>query len=597
METPNGTGSKVIEGVVVPLVKPPIDPPVVAPSFADQVASFMGQGTKAQRAVDAELEATRIAAEAAPRHGAVLELSQLRESTTNPRKRWGDLSDLVGSIRVSGILLPLIVRKIPGTEVFEIVCGARRFRAGKLAGLEVFPVEVRELSDEHVREFQIVENIQRVDLHPMEEAEGYSELIDLGYSVPTLALRVSKSTGWVRNRLQLLKLSPEGRGAFFEGSIDISVAYVLARRPHANQAKALVAIARFEKTRDKITHLQNDFERNLKGSPFDLKDTTLPRIGVRPDEFGDDFGDCASCPMNSNNAPVELFGDYEKIDRAGICSNTACFAGKCAAIVDRKLERAKEAGSAVLSLGQAKKFLAFGTSVGGSPYVKASDSIADDPKRRTWDQAFHELEADELPKVTFAPDDQHPGATVKLFDRKEAIAAAVSLGIKGAKRQAPATAKQAEALKAKRKASDDKARVIAETVEQALPQLTDRWVKAIALPELRAAAVAATDGVSIEQLASIARALEVPANSTVEKWIEKTATIRHLIAFTTAALLFPRWLNGGDELDPELKVCARSSGVDLAEIGRAQLSAAKAAPVLPGDKVIKPTKVKKAVSK
>ncbi len=539
---------------------------VAAIPFADAYAA-LGGPSEADLEAKAHRELERTKAAPATSYSQRVDAANLKESPTNPRKRWGELDELVASIRAHGIIEPLIVRPVEGDH-FEIVCGARRFRAGKQAGITEFPCEVRQLSADHVFEFQLVENLQRKDLHPIEEAEGYEQMIAAGYEVPTIAARVGKSTGWVYSRRKLLDLGPEARGAFFEGRIELSVAQVLGRQPHANQGKALLGLERIGTVKEQILFLQHSFARNLKGSPFDLKDGTLPRLGGV-----DGVGDCASCPSNSNNAPRELFADYDKIERAGICSNTPCFEGKAGAILERTAEKARARGEAVLTLAQTKKVISYGTPTNGSAFVIASDVIADDPKRRTWEQVFGELDADERPKVTLAPNDQKLGSMFKLYDRKEAIAAAAGLGMKWAARQAP-NVKQTDAAKAKRKAADEKARAIAETVEQAMPQLITHWRKAVALPELRCAAIAAEEGCGVEEMLQIRAAFSVPGE--VRPWIEKVATVKDLIAFTLAALLFPRWQNGLDELEPDLKTCARTSGVDLVAITRAQLATSKA---------------------
>lgn len=512
----------------------------------------------------------------------MIERRWLFESATNPRKRWGDLDELGKSIAAAGILEPLIVRPDPGGELFEIVCGARRFRAGSQVGVNEFPCVVRELSDDHVREFQIVENLQRKNLHPMEEAEGFEVMMrkredgGLGYDAETIAVRVGKTSGWVYARLKLLNLTPEARGAFFSEQIEPSVAIVLGRQPQSSQGRALIGLAKLATVKEQIAYLQRDFARNLKGAPFDLKDGTMPKIGGV-----EGVGDCAGCEQNSNNAPRDLFADFESIDRAGICANPECFLGKCAATTAAKLEAAKAKGATVLSPAEARKVLILGSSTSGSPYVKADDLIADDPKHRTWGQAVRTLEKEERPALVLAPDDQNPGRTVELYDRKAAVKAALDAGITSAKRQAPA-APLSDAAKAKRKASDDRARVIAETVEHALPKLVAAFEEGADLTSLRPAALAVLEHgpATPEQVEVLFRTFALKgdpkdAPALFEKWIGTTATADRLSAFILAGLLFPRWQDGLDELNPELKKCAKSADVDLAEIGRAQLAAAK----------------------
>lgn len=537
------------------------------------------EAKNAERAASSPAGQTTITALMVPRE-------RLVESATNPRKRWGDLGELGKSISAQGIVEPLIVRPCgfalgdeAGPALYEIICGARRHRAGCAVGVNEFPVIVREISDEHVREFQIVENLQRKGLHPMEEAEGFEALLALGYDVETIAVRVGKTSGWVYSRRKLLNLSPEARAEFFAEKLELSVALVLGRHPQSSHGRALIGLAKLSTVKEQIAYLQRDFARNLKGAPFDLTDPTLPKIGGL-----EGVGDCKGCESNSNNAPRELFADFETIDRAGICANPQCFAEKCAHVTLQKLDAARAKGATVLTPADARKVLVLGSSTAGSPYVKADDVIADDPKRRTWGQVVRSLEKEERPAVVIAPDDQNPGKTVELYDRKAAVKAATDAGIKSAKRQTGAVG-LSDAAKAKRKESDDKARVISETVEHALPKFVKAWeagLEGVDLTTYRAAAASVLEHgpASPEQLEVIFRALGLkgdPKDATAlfEKWIGTSATVERLGVFILAALTFPRWQDGLDELNPELKKAAKANDVDLQEIGRAQLAAAK----------------------
>jgi ParB/RepB/Spo0J family partition protein len=105
-----------------------------------------------------------------------LPLERIRESATNPRQRFNDLDELAASIRAHGLLQPILVR--PLRKDFELVVGARRLRAAQLAGLTSIPAQVKALDDRSAREVQIIENLQRQDVHPLEEADGYNALLD-----------------------------------------------------------------------------------------------------------------------------------------------------------------------------------------------------------------------------------------------------------------------------------------------------------------------------------------------------------------------------------------------------------------------------------
>lgn len=155
-------------------------------------------------------------------------VSKLLESPSNPRKHFGGLKELADSITAQGILQPIVVRELPG-GAFEVVFGHRRLRAAKLAGLSKVPVIVRELSDVEVLEQQHVENVQREDVHPLEEAESLKKLLGLpGYSVARLMERTGKSKSSVHNSLTLLKLHAPARAAFVRGALTSSTAMLVA---------------------------------------------------------------------------------------------------------------------------------------------------------------------------------------------------------------------------------------------------------------------------------------------------------------------------------------------------------------------------------
>src|SRR6202051_4536140 len=139
-----------------------------------------------------------------------LALDTIHESTTNPRRTFEEskLHELAESIRQHGLIQPITVR--PNSEGFEIVAGARRFRAAQLAELFASPARIVELTDAQALEWALVENACRVDVHPYEEAEGFRRLLDIpGYDVATLVEKSGKSASHIYARLSLLQLIPE----------------------------------------------------------------------------------------------------------------------------------------------------------------------------------------------------------------------------------------------------------------------------------------------------------------------------------------------------------------------------------------------------
>jgi ParB family chromosome partitioning protein len=148
-------------------------------------------------------------------------LEKLRANPDQPRKYFDEeeLAELADSIRSHGILQPLIVED-DGEGGWIIVAGERRWRAARLAGLSEVPAFVRSYSEEKRREVALIENVQRSDLNPMEEAGAYKALMELtGLSQEDIALRVGKSRSTVANALRLLKLPPAAREALAKGEI------------------------------------------------------------------------------------------------------------------------------------------------------------------------------------------------------------------------------------------------------------------------------------------------------------------------------------------------------------------------------------------
>lgn len=166
-------------------------------------------------------------------------LAALFSSPFNPRTHFdtAKLDDLARSIRSVGIIEPLVVR--PDQDVYEIVAGERRFRAAKLAELGQIPVLVRNLTDAQVLEIQVVENNQRDDVNPIEEAEGYARLLDTGYALDHLAERIGRSTKYVYDRLKLRDLIPPAKKLVVAETISAGHAILLARLKPADQKRAI----------------------------------------------------------------------------------------------------------------------------------------------------------------------------------------------------------------------------------------------------------------------------------------------------------------------------------------------------------------------
>jgi ParB family chromosome partitioning protein len=272
-----------------------------------------------------------------------LPLDWLVVSPTNPRKAFDEdaMHELAASIRANGVLQPLLVR--PRAEhQFEIVFGERRFRGAKMAEKDTVPVCIRELTDAQVLVAQLVENLMRRDVHPMEEASGFARLLALDepkYSIEQISAKTGKSPMYIASRLKLTELVPVAVDAFLKDEIGVGHALLLAKLQPAQQEQALAAC--YQETYASgskpkhillpVRHLQQWVEQNvmlvLKDAPFDRKDAQLVSSA----------GSCVDCPKRTGHNKL-LFAGVS--DHADSCSDPACWSAKLDAHV-RKTVAAK----------------------------------------------------------------------------------------------------------------------------------------------------------------------------------------------------------------------------------------------------------------
>jgi ParB family chromosome partitioning protein len=140
----------------------------------------------------------------------------------NPRRTFDDaqLEELTQSIKEKGVMQPLLVRPSDDPNVFELIAGERRWRAAQRAGLHEVPVIIREVDDREALELAIIENVQRADLNPVEEAQGYEQLMEqFNYTQSDLAQVIGKSRSHVANTLRLMKLPEEVRALLAAGQL------------------------------------------------------------------------------------------------------------------------------------------------------------------------------------------------------------------------------------------------------------------------------------------------------------------------------------------------------------------------------------------
>lgn len=291
-------------------------------------------------------------------------------SPTNPRKRKGldveSIAALASSIKGQGLAQPVLVRPLPGdrTEetfrdreegrplpIYELVCGERRVRASRIAGVATIPMMVRDLSDDQAVELQLVENIEREDLDPIEEAEGFDLLHrKFGYTGAQIAERIGrgKSKDYVYKTMKLVDLTPASREALYEGHLGRSTALIVARYPAEQQAQ-VVAFIKSQAVKGEpapfraiATSVFSRFNLDLKKAVWLIADETLvPSAGA-----------CTACPKRTG-ATDDLFGDDEEAPDS--CTDADCFASKRAAHIERAKAEAKKQGLEVIDEEVARK--------------------------------------------------------------------------------------------------------------------------------------------------------------------------------------------------------------------------------------------------
>jgi ParB family chromosome partitioning protein len=248
-----------------------------------------------------------------------IKVSACFESETNPRGTDFEdaaFSELVASVKEKGVLVPVLARpKAKAGKQFEIIAGNRRFRAAQKAGLAEIPAQVEEMSDDEAQEAQIVENLQRADVHPLEEGEAYRKLIeDGGRKVSDIAVKVGKSESYVRQRLFLTNLSEKSGKLYRKGKIADAAVLLIARLSVKNQ-DVLVNDILYDlrpgnyDVSDLKQYIQLHFSNALSNQPW-LKSAEIAKV----------VGPCEECPPNR----AALFGEI----KAGQCTDLKCWTRK-----------------------------------------------------------------------------------------------------------------------------------------------------------------------------------------------------------------------------------------------------------------------------
>jgi len=371
--------------------------------------------------------------EAAPSPRQFLPLDLLREHPNNPRKTYSKASLLELATSFKGdpenIHQEILCRPHPSEPgAFQIVSGHRRSRAASIAGFEGVPGRVKDLTDDEVEEIQLIENGQREDLHPMEEAEAIESLrVRRGFTYDQISKAIGKSETLIFRRLKLLALVKPARKAFLAGKLTEATAFMLARVPRALQERALVDLTKEARVTgaddapntfvDRPEPLSAPEARDLlqrrymlpldTGVPFDPED-----VGLVPDA-----GTCSSCPKRTGS-DKNLFGD---IDGEDVCTDPDCYESKVSAEFAAQAVKVGLDGGKVIDGEEAAKMFPYGNMSSLGPeyarkYVKLSEHSYDINMKLT--EALDKIEKvlnTVLPRVLVA--DPSTGAPMFLMER------------------------------------------------------------------------------------------------------------------------------------------------------------------------------------
>jgi len=288
----------------------------------------------------------------------IVSLSRVVESGTNPRRTFKNMDELAASVKAHGVLVPILVRPVNGhldgqsrnalairgtaAPDFEIVAGARRYRAAQSAGLPDIPVRIREMTDDEALELQVIENSQREDVHPMEEALGYQKLLERpGYGIEAIAEKVGRSTSYVYQRLKLLDLIKRAEDSFLEDHISAGHAVLIARLSPKDQAEALDHC--FDKyqtdtdekpmlwgVRELASFISSHIHLDLHAAVFKKDDPDLlPAAGA-----------CTTCMKRTGFVP-HLWPDIAHKDT---CTDRKCYEEKLQAHIERRKAQFEKSG-------------------------------------------------------------------------------------------------------------------------------------------------------------------------------------------------------------------------------------------------------------
>lgn len=374
-------------------------------------------------------------------------LARIVASITNPRKHFNAerLAELAESIRASGVHQPVLLRPLPASRLadtthmdprpdYELVSGERRYRASEAARKATIPAMVRPLTDSEVLEIQVVENLQRDDLHPLEEAEGYERLMhahEPPLTAEQIGERIGKSRSYVYARLKLLNLCPEGQQAMRDGWLEPSTALLVARAPSTKLQTDILGNLK-DWRGEVISHreaaalIERQYMLRLAEAKFKITDETLLAHA----------GSCKTCPKRTGADP-DLFADVKGAD---VCTDPPCFKAKGEAHSERAMKAARESGANIIEGREAKALIPHSYTGRVEGYLRLDDA-ADSPTDKPLRKIIGKLLEAEGVQPTLVADPHHAGELIAVVDH---ATASRLLAKKGHQEQAEAIEKRAQ---------------------------------------------------------------------------------------------------------------------------------------------------------
>ena len=356
----------------------------------------------------------------------------IRSATNREHFKPEALEEMASSIREKGVIQPIVVRpvsciedeerhKAAGKAKYELIIGERRWRGSKIAGKTDIPAVIRELDDHEALKLQVIENAQREDPDPLDEAQQYDALLKSGKStVDELCAEIGKSRATLYGRIKLLSLPQKVKDALRAWKITPQVALLIARIPNpkvAEEAATRILQGNHDgqpfSFRQVQAFMAQEYMTQLKGAPFDPKDKTLVP----------DAGPCALCPKRTGNQK-ELFSD---VTQADVCTDPVCFRLKVEAARARLFEAAKADGKIVLSPQESGELYQHGSHLRYDAPLMELDADCPFAPKKTWRQVVAKLPKEERPDIIVAIDRE--GVLHELIGRKEAGEAARALDL------------------------------------------------------------------------------------------------------------------------------------------------------------------------